>query len=596
MKLCSAFFFSFFFSAYVCFAQQSFSNKQRAEYIMSFAEHVNWQKINSDVFTIGVLAKDSLLFYMLAAEAEQKKTMHNKHISIVHFSSVNDIQPTQVLFFNNTAHFSIEDVRAKIPSAHTLLITENFPFNKSMINFIVADGKRNYEINERFLSQAQLSIHPLILNYAVKTEEDWEKLYEQTEIRLRKEEEKTKRQTKIIDIQIEDIKAKEREISELLLSIIEQQKILSTLEKEVASTEKELNKTLKEIAQSSEELEIQELRLEALQRNISQQQTVLHEQAHQIQEQNKTLRVQFQTIEQQHAVIITFIILLVLILALTYIIYRQFKKTKQYNIELAKQRDTIAEQNKHITDSIMYASRIQHAILPPQEIIANNVPEHFILFKPRDIVSGDYYWMTQIDDTIIVTAADCTGHGVPGAFMSLLGITFLNEIVHEQRITSPHTILNELRQRIKDSLNKGNTGESYKDGMDMAVCLINKSNYKLSYAGAYNSLYLIRNKKLTEIKADKMPVGLSDKMDVPFQLHNWQLEKGDSFYMFSDGYADQFGGPRNKKFMSKSFKKLLVSIEHHDMTNQKEILNNTINDWMGTNEQVDDILIIGIRM
>lgn len=596
MKPFSAVFISLFFSAYVCTAQQSFTDTQRAQYIMSFAEHVRWQEINSDRFTIGVLAKDSLLFYMLAAEAEQKKTIHNKPISVVHFSRVADIYPTQVLFLHGNSPFSIDEVRAIIPAAHTLLISEDFPFNKSMINFIVLDGKRNYEVNEELLSKSKLSIHPLILNHAVKTKEDWEKLYEQTAERLRKEQEKTKQQTKIIDIQIEDIKAKEREISELQLSIFEQQKILADLEQEVQSTEKELKKTLQEIQQRSQELEIQELKLEALQRNIAQQQKVLREQADQIHEQNQTLRSQFQTIEQQHTVIVLFIIFFVLILALTYVIYRQFKITKRFNRDIAKQRDTIAEQNKQITDSILYASRIQHAILPPHDIIANNVPDHFIYFKPRDIVSGDYYWMTQIDELIIVIAADCTGHGVPGAFMSLLGITFLNEIVHEKKIVSPEAILHELRMRIMESLNKSNTGETYKDGMDMSICVIHKATNELSYAGAYNPLYVIRNAELHEIKADKIPVGLSEKMDVAFQLHNWKLEPNDCFYMFSDGYADQFGGPNNKKFMSRAFKQLLVSIHKSSMETQKQTLDTTITNWMGTNEQVDDILIIGIRM
>src|SRR5690606_20974909 len=179
---------------------------------------------------------------------------------------------------------------------------------------------------------------------------------------------------------------------------------------------------------------------------------------------------------------------------------------------------------------ILYARRIQHAILPPEDIIANNVLDHFILFKPRDIVSGDYYWMTQINNLIIIIAADCTGHGVPGAFMSLLGITFLNEIVHEKKIIQPHNILHELRVRIKESLNKANSEEEYKDGMDMAVCLLDKTNKTLSYAGAYNPLYIIRDNELFEIKADKMPVGLSEKMNIPFQLHNQELCSGDTFY------------------------------------------------------------------
>ncbi|MFW5851308.1 MAG: YfiR/HmsC family protein [Bacteroidota bacterium] len=588
---------------YTIYAQEAFTDKKRAQYILSFSEYVSWENIETSDFSIGILSQDSLLYYMLKQESARKQTIHDKPINIKLFHSIELIENTQVLFLSNSKQFSIENVHKKIDSQPILLLTENFPFHKSMINFIVVDGNRKYEINTEHLTKAGLSINPLLLEHAVKTKEDWEKLHEKTEEKLHKEQLKTQKQTKLISIQVEDIKKKEQEISELQQSIIQQKKALAQLNTDITKKQELLNTTLLDIENRQEEINIQKLQLDKLNENISKQQQVLRTQSNKLHSQDKKIVSQFNTIEQQHMVIIAFILFFIIILILGYIIYRQFKLTKKINKELAikntevsKQRDMITEQHKHITDSIVYARRIQHAILPPENIIAQNIPNHFILFKPRDIVSGDYYWMTQIDDLIIITAADCTGHGVPGAFMSLLGITFLNEIVHEKNILEPHLILNELRLRIMNSLNKQHSEEEYKDGMDMAICLIDKKQNTLSYSGAYNPLYIIRQSQLEEIKADRMPVGLSEKIDSSFQVHKKTINPGDAFYMFSDGYADQFGGPDNKKFMARSFKKLLLSIHKKEMEEQKNILDSTITKWRGDTEQIDDILIIGLKM
>ncbi|MDA3882949.1 MAG: YfiR/HmsC family protein [Bacteroidales bacterium] len=584
-------------------AQETFTDKKRAQYIFSFSEYVSWKNSETNEFSIGILSQDSLLYYMLKQEAAQKQNIHNKPIDIKLFSSIESISPTQVIFLKNSKHFSIEDVHEKIDSQATLLLTENFPFHKSMINFIVLDGNRKYEINVERLANAGLTINPLLVEHAVKTKEDWEELYKKTEQKLHEEQLKTKKQTKLISIQVEDIKKKEQEISELQQSILRQKKALAQLNTDITKKQEQLNTTLLNIANRQEEINIQKLQLDKLNENITKQQQVLRSQSDKLHTQDKKIVSQFNTIEQQHSVIIAFILFFIIILILGYIIYRQYKLTQKINKELAikntevsKKRDMITEQHKHITDSIVYARRIQHAILPPENIIAQNIPNHFILFKPRDIVSGDYYWMTQIDDLIVITAADCTGHGVPGAFMSLLGITFLNEIVHEKNILEPHLILNELRLRIINSLNKQHSEEEYKDGMDMAICLIDKKQNTLSYSGAHNPLYIIRNGELEEIKADRMPVGLSEKMDSSFQVHKKTINPGDAFYIFSDGYADQFGGPDNKKFMARSFKKLLLSIHEKEMEEQKSILDSTITEWRGDTEQIDDILIIGLKM
>lgn len=286
---------------------------------------------------------------------------------------------------------------------------------------------------------------------------------------------------------------------------------------------------------------------------------------------------------------------------------------RERTAEIRQQKEKIEKQKEEITDSIKYAKRIQTAVLPPAEIISTYLPEHFILFKPRDIVSGDFYWMKQVDDYTLIAAADCTGHGVPGAFMSMLGIAFLNEIATHRDIFSANEILNELRNQVKQSLRQtGKEGEA-KDGMDIAFCVLNRKLMKLQYAGAYNPLYLYRSKTipnplnsecviesdthyLIEIKADKMPIGIHVNDSNIFTNHEIDIMPGDSIYIFSDGFADQTGGESDKKFLSKNFKNLLLNIQHLEMAKQKEFLEETLKKWMGNTSQVDDILVIGVRI
>ena len=310
--------------------------------------------------------------------------------------------------------------------------------------------------------------------------------------------------------------------------------------------------------------------------------------------------------------------------------------------EIVAQRDLVMEQKEHIeliheeiTDSIHYAKRIQRAILPDEEHVNSAVPEHFILFKPKDIVSGDYYWASVLKSEnkvnkdligkLVITAADCTGHGVPGAFMSMLGVSFLNEIVNEKGVDRPDLILNMMRENVISSLQqKGAEGEQ-KDGMDMSLCVIDIEQMKLQYAGANNPVYIIRNKELPEIilnnddaetkeiegekynlkevKADKMPIAIYVLMN-DFRLNEVDLLSGDTIYMFSDGYADQFGGKKGKKFKYKPFKELLLSIQNLPMNEQKQILDQRIEEWKNTinektgqiSEQIDDIVVIGIKI
>ncbi len=297
-------------------------------------------------------------------------------------------------------------------------------------------------------------------------------------------------------------------------------------------------------------------------------------------------------------VVITFIVAYIKIRERKLIVEKRIleEKVRERTAEVMQKNDELAQKNKDITDSIRYAQRIQDAVLPTTGYVNQLLPECFILFKPRDIVSGDFYWISGKNDRIIFAAADCTGHGVPGAFMSMLGISFLNEIVNKKESLKANEILNELREYVITSMKQtGKRGET-QDGMDLALCIIDKNSNKIQYSGAYNPLYMIRNQKLTVIKANRMPVGYYFKETRAFKNHELDIQKGDTFYMFSDGYVDQFGGEDNKKFNSKQYKSLILENHMKPMPEQKTILENTFNNWKGTREQLDDILVVGFRI
>ena len=260
------------------------------------------------------------------------------------------------------------------------------------------------------------------------------------------------------------------------------------------------------------------------------------------------------------------------------------------------QKERIEEIHKEVTDSINYAKRIQEAVLPISIDARAVLGEHFVLFKPKDIVSGDFYWTTKVNNLQFIAVADCTGHGVPGAFMSMLGISFLSEIVSKQETTKASQVIDKLRIEIINALQqKGQSGEQ-KDGMDMTLCVINSLNNQLQYAGANNPLFIVTNQKeLKVIEADKMPVAIHEHME-NFTNHEYQLQMGDCIYLASDGYEDQFGGQKNKKFMSKQLKELLINISDKPMNEQHEILNTTFENWRGEHEQIDDVTILGLKI
>ncbi|MES2837825.1 MAG: tetratricopeptide repeat protein [Bacteroidota bacterium] len=302
--------------------------------------------------------------------------------------------------------------------------------------------------------------------------------------------------------------------------------------------------------------------------------------------------------------LLTGVILVLLLLAVSVNAYLSKKKSNKLitlqktEVEKAKdiienQKHLVEEKNKEILDSIVYAKRLQEAILPPQKLVKQYLENSFILYKPKDIVAGDFYWLEAKNDLVLFAAADCTGHGVPGAMVSVVCSNALNRTVKEFGITEPGKILDKVKELVLETFEKSES--EVKDGMDVSLCALNLSSKKLLWSGANNPLWLIRNKELIEYAPDKQPIGKTDK-EKNFITHEIELQNNDSIYIFTDGYVDQFGGEKGKKLKSTNLKKLLLSINNENMSSQRDKINQEFENWKGDLEQVDDVCVIGVRV
>lgn len=292
--------------------------------------------------------------------------------------------------------------------------------------------------------------------------------------------------------------------------------------------------------------------------------------------------------------ITTLLFVIIICVLLVIFVFIIFFRVKKLNSEIKLQKTIVEEKNKEITSSITYAKRIQNAILPPESAFESYLPQSFIFYLPKDIVAGDFYWLEKTkSSTILIAAADCTGHGVPGAMVSVVCNNALNRAVREFNLTKPSAILDKVSLLVEETFEK--SVNEVRDGMDITLCNLNPETLQLEYAGANNPLYLIRNSELIEIKGDRQPIGKYFKKK-PFTTHQLQLQKNDTIYLFTDGFADQFGGPKGKKFMYKPFKELLLNSSSLSIEKQKSIIEKTFFDWKVNLEQMDDICIIGIKV
>ncbi|NJM14195.1 MAG: tetratricopeptide repeat protein [Bacteroidales bacterium] len=311
-----------------------------------------------------------------------------------------------------------------------------------------------------------------------------------------------------------------------------------------------------------------------------------------------TLRIQNKNeqIKRQQIILYSLIIVVLLIISLLVVLNRQYALKKRANAALTEKNNLITKQQKLITDNIVSASFIQRASLPPEEFLAKQLPNHFVLYKPKDIVSGDYYWADLVGNDLVVVVADCTGHGVSGALVSMLGISLFNEIVHKRGKKTVGEILDDVNKEVKRSLHqKDDDAEELREGMDLVMIKLDASRRLLEFSGANNPIYLVRNKEVIEYKGDRSPIGYWNKGKA-FTTHKIELEPGDTFYMFSDGYVDQLSGETYKKFLSKRFKAMLTELNDLPLNEQKEIMDLRFTEWRGTYQQVDDVLVMGIKV
>ena len=294
-------------------------------------------------------------------------------------------------------------------------------------------------------------------------------------------------------------------------------------------------------------------------------------------------------------------LLLVLLLAL--FIFRGYKQKQKANhiitqqkTEVENQKHLIEEKHKEITDSINYAERIQRSFLATKKLLDDNLNEYFVYFQPKDVVSGDFYWAAKLStNNFLLATADSTGHGVPGAIMSILNISSLEKAV-EQGLLEPSEIFNHTRKTIIERLKKDGSEHGGKDGMDCSLISFDFKNCKLTYSAANNPVWIVRDNQILELAPDKMPVGKGERDTILFTQHIIDLQKGDVVYALTDGMPDQFGGPKGKKFMYKKLKELLISLADLPMSEQKEALKSELNNWKGDIEQVDDVCLIGVRI
>jgi serine phosphatase RsbU (regulator of sigma subunit) len=608
----------------ITYAQAGLNNGTRAVFIFDIAKYIDYGPgfADSSVFRIGILDRDVALFFEMGNMRKTRTKIQDKPVEIVKFNSESQITYTQLLYVNKASGFNLNKVKAVIEKHQTLLMTEGYEFRESMINFMGVEGEMpKYGVNEDMINKAGMKVNSNMLAQAIKTKEDWENLFGKASEQIVIQRDTIRQQLEMIKIQKAEIlhqksllDSLDKEITAKVKTLNEKQKVLEKQFAQISKQQGEISVQKQTIVVQQNEVQVQKDTLTKQKEKIIVQMARLDEQLKRISEQDSKIKVQLEAIEKQKLVLYFVLLALLLVSFLGYYIYRGYKIKKEANIKLeeknrtismqkdeiekqrdlaAAQRDQIGYQKRHIEDSIMYAKRIQTALIPSLELFSDKL-EHFVLYKPLAIVSGDFYWVSAQSNPQVIISADCTGHGVPGAFMSMLGVTLLNEIINGKHILMPDQIIEILRQGIIKSLKQVAEEDSIKDGMDIAVCVVDFDKNILWYAGANSPLYLVRGGELTHYRPDKMPVAIHYRMD-PFTLHKIDLQKGDAFYIFSDGFADQFGGPKQKKFMSMQLRETLVAMAGVPMLKQGERLNEIFEEWRGDSPQIDDVTLIGVR-
>lgn len=598
--------------------------KLRAVYLYAFPRYIEWQSSEKQTnFKIGLLGANEALQIELKNLAAKKK-VGTQNIEVLLFdasSNVKSLPQTHILYVDvsQKKDFKLSDVHK-----NTLVVSENeTDLYNTMISFIVPEDKKlkfalnSFQIkkggmvmNEEFKSLAFVNIDESRSKYEnEQLNVQWSDVVSKINQELNSGAEQihlSKRELEAVtskfNEQERDIEKKIHELSEQKSKIDQQSMKLLSQEQKLKLQEDKLNITIAQNELQEQELHWKKEELASQQKRIAKQREVLNELKKNIKLQEDKLIVQLEKINTQQAIIWLILFAVIATIFSLYMVYRNYTKTKKTNelleiqkTEIQNQKQLIEEKHREITDSINYAERIQRSFLANREFLDEHLGEYFVLFKPKAIVSGDFYWASRLNNGhIVIVTADSTGHGVPGAIMSLLNTSSLEKAVELHQ--EPAEILNYTRKTIIERLKKDGSNEGGKDGMDCSLISLDLNTSQLVYSGANNPVWILRKGEIIELKPDKMPVGKHDKESISFTQHAFQLEKQDIIYTLTDGMPDQFGGPDGKKFMYKQLKNLLISFQKMPMDRQKAELELALKNWMGDNEQVDDICILGIRV
>ncbi len=611
---------------------------QKAKLLYNIPKYLLWED-DDDITTIyiGTINCDPDLFRTLRREAKRPYSGSGTKVVVKDYVTVEDafVDPELNILYTN---YSPDFRKALDAFKHraVAIVSDGYIDQRNiMINFVEErSGQVGFKFSSANLRNVGVSVHENMTKDLHGEDiskddiiNDKEKQLKNTQGELtQKNKELTAKQKMLeekeneiyekqrtIEIQNRNIANQSRAIAEQSRRIEEQKAEMEQLQKQQEQTREELELAAQQLEEKNQEMQAVANQLDGQRKELEQQELRIKEVNDEISaKERELLAMNIQNELLNHRLLVAWVAIAVFLIMLFFIVYmyivkrRDNKKLAEQNIaitkannEISAQKEEISSQNEKIIESIKYAQNIQRAVMPPMEYFDQYLPDHFILLKPRDIVSGDFYWGTHLGNKFIFTAADCTGHGVPGAFMSLLGISFLNEItvrMNPDTVTAGE-ILTQLRHNVMTYLRQSGKDDEQKDGMDMALCVYDREESKLQYAGANNPLLIIRENELIQLDPDEMPIGYYEGQTDHFTNHVIDIHMGDMTYMFSDGYADQFGmvNGRKKKYLIKRFRDFLMEIHELDMDTQKQRLDDNLREWRGELKQLDDVLVFGAR-
>jgi serine phosphatase RsbU (regulator of sigma subunit) len=594
------------------------STKFKSFFINNFTRTVSWPVgAIQDTFRMGIIKDKEIAKEMSKIATKEKFQPGNVPKKVYYLEDLSHIRKMDMVYTNYESNYSAKELLEAIGKNPILLVTENYDYSTTMINFIIDNNKQKYEVNVANIETRNLIVDNVLLKTGaeVEDEQEWQKKVREMRQNLNTTQQQNKEQTKKILNLSKEVENLYEQVNKLNQSIDEKTQVLEEKEENLKRIEEAIKREEAQAKRLEEQLDSNQREIEAKERllflsnkEFTRQMIEIEKAKKDFEELEANRKRTLKSLENQKLFTAAAAIVSVLIALLLIIVYRSAMKQRKQAVIIQHQKDEaeiqrdeiqaqhleLADKNREITDSITYAKRIQDAMLPPLPTFRRYLPDSFIFYVPKDIVAGDFYWMEALEDRVIFAAADCTGHGVPGAIVSVICSNALNRSVREFHLSKPSDILDKTLEIVLEKFKS--SGDEVKDGMDIAMCCYDPKTGKLQYAGANNPLWIIRKNgsEVEEYKADKQPIGKYLR-HTPFTNHETVLAKGDTIYIFSDGYADQFGGEQGKKFRSLHFKELLISLKDEPINVQKKQVEKAFYGWKGNLEQLDDICVIGFR-